>query len=67
MKMNLMNTGAYCGRSFEEAEPKPAGPKVGETTVVEQWNGRRWVAVKLVWNGAAYVAPAATTSTDDNS
>lgn len=31
------------------------GPKVGDTTVVEHWNGSRWIEKKLIWNGQAYV------------
>lgn len=52
--MNLLNTGAYCGRTLEAAAPKPT-TKVGDTTVVEHWDGHRWVEKKLVWDGQAFV------------
>lgn len=31
-------------------------PAVGQVTVVEQWDGQRWVERRLVWDGAAFVA-----------
>ena len=38
-------------------EPKPTSPQVGDTTVVDRWDGTRWVEVKLVWKGQAYQEP----------
>jgi hypothetical protein len=37
-------------------------PAVGDTTVVERWEGGRWVTRTLVWNGAGYVARKAVGS-----
>lgn len=54
-EMALLDTGAYCGRAWQEPEPKMAGLKVGDTTVVERWDGSRWIEKKLTWNGHAFV------------
>ncbi len=46
----------------DHAEPKPdtsMGPRVGQTTVVDRWNGTRWIEVTLTWNGSVYVEVAA--------
>jgi len=45
------------GRLMPAAAPAST-PTIGQTTVVDRWNGARFVAVRLVWTGAAYVEPA---------
>jgi hypothetical protein len=37
------------------AAPVASTPAVGSVAVVDRWNGSRFVAVRLVWTGAAYV------------
>ena len=36
----------------------PVGPRIGDTTVVEQWIGM-WISRTLVWDGKSYVREVA--------
>jgi hypothetical protein len=30
-------------------------PRIGDTTVLEQWDGERWIETKQIWDGEQYV------------
>jgi hypothetical protein len=55
--MSQMRNYCDCGDYCEWCHPEMCGyrPRVGDCTVVEQWDGERWVERRLYWNGIAYV------------
>jgi hypothetical protein len=40
-------------------KPVSSAPHIGQTTVVEQWDGTRWIERTLVWDGTSYVREVA--------
>ncbi len=56
-----MDAKVFMSQSFHSSAyhstPKSeySGPKIGDRTTVDRWNGTKWVEVVLIWNGSAYI------------
>lgn len=46
----------YSQPGIHAPRPEPTGtPRIGQTTVAEYWDGKRWQERRLTWNGHKYV------------
>ena len=57
-----LTAAAFAATLSTAGRPAPAAAPVAErprVTVVDRWNGTRFIEVTLHWNGAAYVEVAA--------